>query len=240
MNSLIKLMHIVIPLSDTMRETWIANELEKIPKGSKILDAGAGESHYQKYCRHLKYISQDLAEYDGRGDDIGISGKQKIFSNIDIVSDITKIPVDSKSFDACLCAEVLEHLPEPLLAIKELSRILKKDGVLILTAPFASLTHYSPYFFYSGFSINFFKKLLPRYDFRIEKINSYGNYFSYLAFELLRIPLVVWRTNKKALPFLIIYPLAIPIYFLLLLFSLFIPSSRELLNFGYCIKARKI
>ena len=49
------------------RENWLKEILMDIPNGMKILDAGAGEGQYQKYCEHLDYVSQDFAEYDGTG-----------------------------------------------------------------------------------------------------------------------------------------------------------------------------
>ena len=55
------------------RENWLESVLNDIPKGMKILDAGAGESQYKKYCTHLDYVSQDFAEYDGTGDSKGNS-----------------------------------------------------------------------------------------------------------------------------------------------------------------------
>lgn len=47
---------------------WVKNELINIDDGKKILDAGAGELRYKKYCKHLNYVSQDFCEYDGKGD----------------------------------------------------------------------------------------------------------------------------------------------------------------------------
>lgn len=108
------------------RDAWLEKVLGQIPDGSKILDAGAGELQYKKYCDHLEYVSQDFGQYDGKGDSIGLQKTQGWDNTkLDIVSDITNIPVSDASFDAVMCIEVLEHIPEPILAIKEFYRILR-------------------------------------------------------------------------------------------------------------------
>ncbi|MDO9324535.1 MAG: methyltransferase domain-containing protein, partial [Methanoregula sp.] len=134
--------------------------MKKIPPGSRILDAGAGEQQYKKFCTHLNYVSQDFAQYDGKGDGKALQTQKWETSNIDIVSDITTIPEPDTSFDAIMCIEVFEHLPEPIIAIKEFSRLLKPDGHLILTSPFCSLTHMAPYHFYPGYNRYFYEKHL--------------------------------------------------------------------------------
>ena len=106
--------------------------------------------HSIKVIGHLKYTSQDIAKYDGQGDGLGLHTKTRDYSEIDIISDIANIPVDNDSFDAIMCIEVFEHLTDPLDALKEFKRILKSGGMLILTAPFNSLTHYAPYHFSTG------------------------------------------------------------------------------------------
>ncbi len=230
-----------IPDSDLTRERWVAGHLSRLKPNSKLLDAGAGECYYARYCSHLKYRSQDFAGYDGKGDRKGIPGKSKDFSKIDIVSDIVDIPVASGSFDVTLCVEVLEHLPRPLDALKELSRVLKKKGSLILTAPFSSLTHYSPFFYYSGFSENFYKVNLPKLGFKVEEMYMYGNYFEYIAFELVRTPLVMWRNNKfYAIVFSLLYVLVIPTFIIFRFLGVLFPNTRELLCLGICVKARKV
>lgn len=237
---LFPLVNFLIPQSEKAREIWVAKQLKKLRKNSKILDAGAGECYYRRYCGHLEYVSQDFGKYDGKGDGKGIQTNMRDSSKINIVSDITDIPVNSGSFDAILCVEVFEHLPRPLDALSELSRVLKKNGILILTAPRQSLTHYSPFYYYSGFSENFYRENLPRFGFAIEKVFSYGNYFDVLSLEILRIPLVCLRSrNILSLIMLLLYPLAIPLYILLRLFSLILPESSELLSFGICIRAQK-
>lgn len=234
------LLALFIPQSDKVREAWVARELSKLAKNSTILDAGAGECQYKKYCSHLKYTSQDFNQYEGTGDKKGIQTGKRDVSKIDIVSDIAKMPLKPESFDSVLCVEVFEHLPRPLDALEELSRVTKKGGTLILTAPFASLTHYSPYFFYSGFSENFYKDNLPKHGFQIEKTYTYGNYFDFITLEIIRAPLVLWRTiNVLSIPILIIYPMVIPTYILMRLLGLILPQSQDFLSFGICIKAKK-
>jgi len=174
-------------LNEKTRVAWIEKTLKKIPTGNKILDAGAGEQQFKQFCSHLIYTSQDFAKYNGKGDRKGLQTKIWDNSNLNIISDIITIPVPDRSFDAVLCTEVFEHLPEPLLALKEFSRIIKEGGYLIITSPFCSLTHFSPYHFYSGFNRYFYKTHLPKFGFKIIEIKTNGNFFEYLAQEIRRI-----------------------------------------------------
>jgi len=73
------------------REAWLEKTLKQIPAGSRILDAGAGELQYKRFCTHLSYVSQDLAKYDGRGDDTGLQMGSWDQSTLDIISDITSV-----------------------------------------------------------------------------------------------------------------------------------------------------
>jgi ubiquinone/menaquinone biosynthesis C-methylase UbiE len=172
------------------REKWLKEVIKKIPPGQRLLDAGAGELQYKKFCAHLDYVSQDFAQYDGQGDRQGLQTTKWDQSQLDIVSDITNIPEPAASFDAVMCIEVLEHLPAPVGALKEFSRLLKPGGKLILTAPFNSLTHFSPHFYQTGYSKNFYQYWLHKLGFEIIDMQFNGNYFEYLAQELRRLPRV--------------------------------------------------
>ncbi len=183
--------------NDYIREIWVAEELKKLPAGYKILDAGAGQLRYKKYCSHLKYISQDFNQYDGKGNGQGLQIGSWDGSKIDIVSDIASIPLESNSFDAVLCIEVLEHIPHPIDALKELSRLLKHGGTLILTAPFSSVTHYAPFHFYSGFNKYFFDKYLKEFGFKDIKMISQGSFFEMVAQEIGRVGTVSSRYCNK-------------------------------------------
>ena len=178
------------------REAWLKKTLEKIPPGLRILDAGAGELQYKKWCSHLDYVSQYFNQYDGQGDGIGLQTSQFDTSRIDIVSDITQIPVPDASFDAVMCIEVLEHVPDPNRAITELTRVLKKGGYLIVTAPFCSITHFAPYHFATGFNRYFYQQVLGEH-FTIVDLQANGNFYEALAQEIMRVPMVAETYSKS-------------------------------------------
>ena len=50
--------------NETNRYKWTEETLKKIPTGYKILDAGAGECQFKKFCTHLNYTAQDFAALD--------------------------------------------------------------------------------------------------------------------------------------------------------------------------------
>lgn len=176
--------------NESNRHTWIKKELSSLPPGSILLDAGAGEQPYKKYCTHLQYVSQDFAQYNPDELKQGLQMGQWDYGTLDIVSDIASIPRPDASFDAVLCSEVIEHIVNPIEAIKEFSRLLKPGGQLILTAPFCSMTHFAPYHFYSGYNRFFYETVLPEHGFEIVELTENGNYFEYIAQELKRLELI--------------------------------------------------
>lgn len=225
--------------NEERRKQWIQKNLLTIPPGKKILDAGAGECQYRQFCQHLKYTSQDIANYTGSGDRKGLQTGRWDNSQIDIVSDITQIPRPDKSFDAVLCTEVLEHVENPFTALNEFSRLTKKGGWLILTAPFASLVHFSPHYYYSGFSTNFYKKNLPKYGYKLVKLELNGSYFEHVGQEARRLKEVTKNfTNARLYP----WDIALVWLYLQLLHRLSKNdrNSTDLLYLGCHVLARKV
>lgn len=222
-----------------VRERWLEETLLALPGGARILDAGAGELKYKRFCKHLDYVSQDFGQYDGVGDSTGLQEGGWDQSRLDIVSDITTIPEANSSFDAIMCVEVLEHLPDPNLAIQEFSRLLRTGGALIITAPFCSLTHFAPFHFFSGLNSYFYEKHLHNNSFEILEITPNGNFFEFLAQELRRLPSVAdkyastrpTRIERMAMKLVLK---------MLQRLSGRDAGSAELLNFGYQVLAKKI
>jgi ubiquinone/menaquinone biosynthesis C-methylase UbiE len=182
------------------RVEWVKLKLRALPPGTRLLDAGAGEMQFKDLCSHLEYVSQDFDKYDGKGDGAGLQMGRWSAARVDIVSDITDVPAADASFDAILCTEVLEHLPEPVLAFKEFSRLLRARGDLIMTAPFNSLTHFAPYHFYTGFNRYFYEHHLPKLGFDVVEITENGNFFEFLGQELHRIPEVATKYCSVDIP----------------------------------------
>jgi len=173
--------------NDTTRQAWVSKTLAALPSSSRILDAGAGEMKNRQYCNHLTYVSQDFCEYDGIGAiDEGLQSAWDT-RGIDLVSDIEAIPAPDASFDAIICTEVLEHVPEPTHALDEFMRLLKPGGVLILTAPFASNVHMAPYHFCSGFSKYWYEHHLVQRGFLIEELFANGDWYALLRQEIMRL-----------------------------------------------------
>ena len=110
------------------RARWVERVSKQLPPGGRLLDAGAGEQRYRPHCAHLEYVSQDFARYDGRGDGAGLQTQTWDQACLDLVCDITAIPESDASFDAVLCTEVFEHLPDPLAVLREFARLLRPGG----------------------------------------------------------------------------------------------------------------
>lgn len=225
-------------LNEVTRVSWLEKNLKRIPEGSRILDAGAGEQQFKKFCKHLNYVSQDFAQYEPKQLNSGLQMEKWDYGTLDIISDIASIPEKDESFDAIMCTEVFEHIINPREAVKEFSRLLKKDGYLIITAPFCSLTHFAPYHFYSGFNKFFYEEELTKNGFVDIEITANGNYFEYLAQEINRLQYAAnqysnYQVDNKELEN--IQQLKI----LLQKLSDNDSNSSELLCFGFHVLARK-
>ena len=69
-------------------------------------------------------------------------------SEADVTAFGEALPFRSGAFDAVLCTEVLEHVPEPAEFLREVHRIIAPGGALLLTTPQTWGLHEEPYDFY--------------------------------------------------------------------------------------------
>lgn len=170
------------------RDDFVNAQLASLPAGAKLLDAGAGSQRYRSACGHLQYFAQDFGEYqsdetasftDRAG---GADGYR--YGKIDYIGDIWRISEKDATFDAVLCTEVFEHIPYPIETVREFGRLIKPGGRLILTVPANCLRHMDPYYFYSGFSDRFLRKILEENGFEVESIDPVGDYYRWLGVEV--------------------------------------------------------
>jgi ubiquinone/menaquinone biosynthesis C-methylase UbiE len=90
---------------------------------------------------------------------------------LDVIADLHRIPIASNSMDAVLCTQVLEHVADPDVMVKELHRVLRPGGVLYLTAPQGWFEHQPPhdYFRFTSFAL---RKIFGEAGFEITYIGE--------------------------------------------------------------------
>ncbi|WP_157765611.1 class I SAM-dependent methyltransferase [Halobacteriovorax marinus] len=220
----------------SFRDRWIEGKLLELPDNLSILDAGCGEQKYKPFCRHLNYRSQDFGGYTPENATEGLHTEVWNYGKLDYIGDIWNIKEQSNTFDIVLCTEVLEHVPYPEKTLKELVRLLKTGGTLIFTAPFSSISHMSPYYFFSGFSKEFYHYHFEENGCEIKEIVQNGNAYVYLAQEFGRainyIPNIVLKWTLK-LPY---HVFMVP---LLKLLSRLYPEKSDHIPFGYQLIVKK-
>jgi SAM-dependent methyltransferase len=153
------------------RDKWVAKSAVEIPEGSRVLDIGAGGCPYRHLLGHCIYKTHDFEQLE--------SSKiaQGAYGRLDYVSDITEIPEEDATFDAILCTEVLEHVPDPRAALLEMTRLLRPGGTLLLTAPLGSGLHQQPFHFYGGYTPWWYEKFCAEAGLDIVSLEAnHGSY----------------------------------------------------------------
>jgi len=119
-----------------MREAvvnYVKWAIERFPFVEPILDTCAGwePNYYQPLFPGKRYIKQDIQEYDP--------------PCIDILCDICDMKlIPDNSIGLVLNLESLEHIPSPQKAIDEIHRVLRPNGLLILTTVMHFKIHRAP------------------------------------------------------------------------------------------------
>jgi SAM-dependent methyltransferase len=162
-------------------ERFLQHAAQQLPSGSRVLDAGAGDCRYAHLFRHTNYIAVDFAKV------------AKQYGQLDVIADLVKLPFPEGSFDAIICTQVLEHLPQPQVALAEMYRLLRSGGTLWLTAPLYYEEHEIPFDFYryTRFGLS---HLLSEAGFHITSLNELEGYWGTLAYQ--------WRSAARQLPWI--------------------------------------
>ena len=105
-----------------------------IRNSNVVLDVGCGESPYRDLLAPTTYVGIDRKPRPKPGD-------------LAAVADVMAIPLRGEYFDGVVCTEVIEHVGDERLLLKELARVAKPGAKLVLSSPFVHGLHEMPYDF---------------------------------------------------------------------------------------------
>ena len=192
-----------------------------------IIDLGCGTKPYVQLFDCAEYLGLDLP-------------RQTSNTNIaaDLFFDGKNLPLADESFDNAVTFQVFEHVFTPDLFLKEIHRVLKPNGHLLLTVPFVWDEHEQPYDFarYSSFGL---KAVLEKAGFEIVESHKAAANISVL-FQLTNDYLykVLFTRNPIVNMFLAVL-LTFPITLLGIVLGWLLPDNEDL-YLDNVILARKV
>jgi SAM-dependent methyltransferase len=141
--------------------------------GAHVLDAGAGEGSYKDHFTKQRYCGLDL----------GVGDTEWDYSKLDVIGDLSRLPFPDRTFDACVNIVTLEHVREPAVVCRELGRVLRPGGRLLLIAPHEWEEHQQPhdYYRYTRYGLEY---LLTQAGFEDLKIEPVGGIFRLVSRRL--------------------------------------------------------
>jgi len=202
------------------------------------------EKQIRKYATHIKGVVLDV----GSG---GFLRYRDLFNfekyvtldinpeiKPDIVASADNIPLEKNSIDSIICTQVLGDTINPSAVIKEFNRILKVNGVVLLTESLLNELHDEPNDFwrFTRFSL---KYIFENNGFEIIEIEQRGGFFTSRA--QLKIRYLIDRFNLYQKKWAFIFEPFITIYGRFMLFLDKIDKSRANKKhaLGWCVLAKK-
>lgn len=108
-------------------------ELAGVSNEDRIIDIGCGEG-YLLSClpRTKQVVGLDISK-------LALNKARELLKEKNYIGlffgDAQELPFTNNSFDKIICSELLEHVPNPKLVIKEMFRILIKSGRAVISVP---------------------------------------------------------------------------------------------------------
>jgi SAM-dependent methyltransferase len=164
----------------------------------EVVDIGCGRMPYRALVPAGRYVGVDL--------DTPVTRQ---LGAADVYYDGRTLPFPAGSFDGALCSQVLEHVFTPEDFLREIGRVLRPGGRLVLTVPFAWDEHEQPHDFarYSSFGL---RALLERAGFEVvEQRKSVADFRAVAQLAsagLYKVTRTRWRALNLAAQLLLIAP----------------------------------
>jgi SAM-dependent methyltransferase len=111
-------------------------------RGGEVLDAGCGVGYGTANLAEeaVRIVGVDLSE-----EAIAYARDRHARPNVEfVVGDLAALDLADASFDAVCAFEVIEHLPEPERFVREMRRVLRPGGVLLVSTPHVERTDTAP------------------------------------------------------------------------------------------------
>src|SRR3989338_7929048 len=192
----------------------------------KVLDVGCGENPYYHKSVGSKIVCLD------------INHSKKAH----IIGDAMHLPIKKEKFDGLISVNSLYYCDDPSIAIEEFSRVLKKDGKLVLMMPFIYPIHHSPDDKYRFTRYGIMELLKD--NFEVKQIKAVGGIFNLptvILHSLMKgIPLMAPKIIRPAIKFISVI-IFYPFYILAQLISLldFLDKSGRWATYFFVIAVRK-
>lgn len=135
-----------------------------------IMDFGCGSKPYASLFETSKYVGVD---FNGKG-------HQHNFEAVDVYYDGHQLPFEDNRFDNIFSTEVFEHVFNLEEMLKEINRVMKPNGKILITCPFSICEHEMPndYARYSSYGL---KDLLQRNGFEVMIFEKLGSAWQTMA-----------------------------------------------------------
>ena len=153
----------------------------------QLLDVGCGRRPYEKsfFAGATQYVGCDY-----------LSDR----SNPDVVCSALDLTFGDNEFDTVASTEVLEHVPDPLRGLREMRRVLKPDGMLILSVPQYWTRHEVPHDYFR-FPYDGLLHLLQASGFELQRLFNRGRSYAYLGQVIqhihpVKFKWVCWLINR--------------------------------------------